>query len=153
MILFHIFLGYIFRALQNEHGVDAVIYAYITEYKMQNIKGRNIPVIGIVLIVVDATTGQMLWSYTQNSTGEDEEGLLGSGFITNLAQLSDKVSEKSINALKEVCVAPTLDSRNGTVSKSSNHTHPSKKKYYAGDKKVFIEMLKLLWKDIKEDYQ
>jgi len=50
-------------------GADAVVVGTVSEYEMAAQGGRTLPVVGVSVRLIDATTGQVLWSVDHAGRG------------------------------------------------------------------------------------
>lgn len=89
--------------LSEKLNARAFIVGSVLEYGMKEsrgVGGGQVPTITVVLRMIDAKTGRILWASSHSRTGDDTEKVFGVGRVRNQSKLSKELAKEIFESLR-----------------------------------------------------
>jgi TolB-like protein len=87
------------REASHQLGADGILFGTVNEYTIITTDEGNLPSVSITLRLVDANSGEMVWSATHSLQGNFKEKVFGIGRIESVGILSEIVAAELVEAL------------------------------------------------------
>ncbi len=91
------------RKIASDLNVSALIEGTVLEYGIRQVQGYNVtevPFISLLVKMVDAGSGKILWASSYSRNGNDTEKVFGIGRITSLDRLTEVMAREVVKSLR-----------------------------------------------------
>jgi TolB-like protein len=91
------------RKIGGELGASLLVQGAILEYGTRQVQGYavvEVPYATIMIKIIDAGSGEILWASTHSRNGNDTEMLFGFGRISSLNRLTAEMAREMVDSLK-----------------------------------------------------
>jgi curli biogenesis system outer membrane secretion channel CsgG len=92
-------------ALSEKINIRALITGSVLEYGSKESRssgGASVPTVSVVLRMIEAASGRILWAASHSRTGDDAEKVFGVGRVRNQSKLSKTLIKDMLESMKSI---------------------------------------------------